>query len=48
MPPDDRASHEQLRDRLRATLGDARYETEWELGAAMSIAQTVESALTAA
>jgi len=45
MPPDDPATHERLRQTLRATLGDRRYEAEWALGASMSLGQVVTWAL---
>ena len=45
MPADDPAIHERLRQTLRATLGDRRYEAEWTLGASMSLGQVVTSAL---
>jgi predicted ATPase/DNA-binding winged helix-turn-helix (wHTH) protein len=45
MPPDDPAVHERVRDTLRATLGERRYDAEWALGASMSLAQAVKLAV---
>ena len=48
MPADDPAVHERLRETLRATLGDRRFEAEWALGASMSVGQAVTAAVASA